>query len=67
MNPKRRKAIIEAGIVTTLRRISERSGSIGISPGGHGGRLGTILMDDDKEVIVQAKTALDWLERGGLV
>jgi hypothetical protein len=62
-NPKKRKEIADAGIVSTLRHICDWTGGVTISPGGrtaahHG------VMEDDKDVIDQARMALDWLEHG---
>jgi len=60
-NPRRRKELIDAGIVSTLRHICEWTGGVSVSPGG---RMAHIL-DDDKDVVDKARTALDWLEHGG--
>ncbi|KAJ6617124.1 armadillo-type protein [Mycena sp. CBHHK59/15] len=66
-NPKRRRALMDAGIVSTLRHICHPAGPPGAiasstSPGGRTFVL--TAMDDDRDVIEQARTALDWLEHG---
>ncbi|KAK7042068.1 ARM repeat-containing protein [Favolaschia claudopus] len=71
-----RRALVEAGVASTLRQMCSTSSS---SVGYHspvsavfpprelgGGSVGSRAtpMDDDKDVIESAKTALDWLEHG---
>ncbi|KAJ7722363.1 ARM repeat-containing protein [Mycena metata] len=68
-----RRALVDAGVAGTLRQIC--SGSAGFhsplsavgpglqrEPGAAGSRANPL--DDDRDVIEQAKTALDWLEHG---
>ena len=64
-NPKRRKELVDVGIVATLKLICEWTGGTSSSPGGRAGLH--ILAEEDKEVISQARAALDWLEHGGTV
>jgi hypothetical protein len=65
-NPKRRKELVDAGIISTLKRISEWSGGVSSSPGGRA--LGHhAVAEDEKDVVDQARLALDWLEHGGAV
>ncbi|KAF7319164.1 hypothetical protein HMN09_00252900 [Mycena chlorophos] len=92
-----RRALVDAGVAGTLRRMcsahattgtsastsgsvrgrreSLSSGNVVGSPtvgslgaiglgSGFGGRFGSGHMEDDRDVIDQAKTALDWLEHG---
>jgi hypothetical protein len=64
-NSKWRKDFVDAGIVATLKRICEWTGGTSSSPVA---RLGhRISAEDDKEIVDQARTALDWLEHGGTV
>ncbi|KAJ7080182.1 armadillo-type protein [Mycena belliarum] len=53
-----RRALGAAGVGGTLRQMCSAA-----RVGGGGGARGT-AMDDDKDVIEQARTALDWLEHG---
>lgn len=62
-HPKRRKDIIDAGIASTLQHICEWGGGLSLSPGGrtlHGPHAGAV--EDDKDVIEVARTALEWLD-----
>lgn len=58
-NPKRRREIVDAGFVSTLRHLCDWSGAAG-SPGGRS----PAVVEDDRDVIDQARLALDWLEHG---
>ncbi|KAJ7080440.1 ARM repeat-containing protein [Mycena epipterygia] len=61
-----RRALGDAGVGATLRQMSAgyHAGTVGREAvGGGGGQRGT-AMDDDKDVIEQARMALDWLEHG---
>ncbi|KAF9458852.1 hypothetical protein BDZ94DRAFT_1300951 [Collybia nuda] len=68
-NPKRRKEIVDAGFVSTLRHLCEWSGVAAGGGGGGGGggspgvRRATVL-EDDRDVVDRARVALDWLEHG---
>lgn len=62
-NPKSRREIIDAGIVTTLRRICEWTGSAALTPGGRSAHQSAL--DGDREIVERARRALDWLEHGG--
>lgn len=71
-----RRALVEAGVGSTLRQMCSASAGFhsphsAVGSGfqretgvGVGGGLRATPMDDDKDVIDQAKTALDWLEHG---
>ncbi|KAJ7743916.1 armadillo-type protein [Mycena maculata] len=61
-----RRALGAAGVGGTLRRMCSAAGSGGGMVGAAGLRgSGTgSAMDDDRDVIEQARTALDWLEHG---
>lgn len=64
-NPKRRKDIIDAGIVSTLRHICEWSGGLTMSPGGRSlQHHSSGALEDDRDTIDNARLALDWLEHG---
>ncbi|KAJ7231249.1 armadillo-type protein [Mycena rebaudengoi] len=74
-----RRALVDAGVVSTLRALCYSashalpSSAMPSSPGGPGGRGGGagrgrgalgLGMDDDRDVVDQARMALDWLEHG---
>ncbi|KAF7308047.1 hypothetical protein MKEN_01167000 [Mycena kentingensis (nom. inval.)] len=87
-----RRALVDAGVAGTLRRVCSAHVGVGVgSPVGAGAGVGSLRtrrestasaggagravspsvprhahghMEDDREVIDQAKTALDWLEHG---
>ncbi|KAJ7503801.1 ARM repeat-containing protein [Mycena galericulata] len=63
-----RRALGQAGVASTLRQMCSAGTSGFGSPvrdvGGAGGGLRGTAMDDDRDVIEQARTALDWLEHG---
>ncbi|KAJ7506146.1 ARM repeat-containing protein [Mycena galericulata] len=63
-----RRALGQAGVASTLRQMCSAGSSGFGSPvrdvGGAGGGLRGTAMDDDRDVIEQARTALDWLEHG---
>lgn len=64
-NPRKHKVIIDAGIVSTLRHISEWSGAL--SPGGRSLQgHHSVAMDDDRDILEQARQALDCLEHGAM-
>jgi hypothetical protein len=50
-----------AGITSTLRHMCDWPGAISFSPGGRTGGL-HVSGEEDKDVINQARQALDWLE-----
>ncbi|KAF8163814.1 armadillo-type protein [Crassisporium funariophilum] len=67
-NPRRRKEMMEAGIVGTLKRLCECGSMHHYAPHshhayghGHGAHLG---LDEDRDVVQRARVALDWLEHG---
>lgn len=67
-----RRLMVEAGLVGPLRRICEFGGGAGTGVGGagagagagagHGGVRG--VLEDDRDVVEQARMALDLLEQG---
>ncbi|KAJ7253293.1 armadillo-type protein [Mycena rebaudengoi] len=73
-----RRALVDAGVVSTLRALCYSvshalpSSAMPSSPGGPGRRGGGargrealgLGMDDDRDVVDQARMALDWLEHG---
>jgi len=64
-HPERQKEIADAGIVSTLRHICEWTGAMSMSPGGRALQgHHSIIAEDDRDMIDQAKAALDWLEHG---
>lgn len=58
-NPQRRQEFQDAGITSTLRHMCDRSGAASLSPGGR------TVAEDEKQVIVIAREAVDWLDHGG--
>lgn len=58
------KPLNDAGIVSTLRHISGWTGGVGISPGGRSAGHG-MAIEEDGEVIAQARMALEWLDHSG--
>lgn len=60
-HPERRKDFNEAGIVSTLRYICDGSAGVSISPGSRSLHGHHSAMEDDKDIIDQARAALDWL------
>jgi hypothetical protein len=71
-NPTQRKEFVDAGIVTTLKRICDWPAGAGGGVGGTGGRRTSVSMgghqhhhlEEDKDVITQARVAIDWIEHG---
>jgi len=71
-NPKQRKEFVDAGIVTTLKRICDWPAGAGPGGGGTGGRRTSVSIgghqlhhvEEEKEIITQARIAIDWLEHG---
>ncbi|KAJ7590838.1 ARM repeat-containing protein [Mycena floridula] len=62
-HPERRKVLADAGIVSTLHHICEWGGGMSLSPGGRPMSLsGHPIVAEDRDLIDQAKLALDWLE-----
>jgi len=61
-NPKRRKELVDVGIVSTLKRICEWVGS---GPGSRELGHSTESAAEEKEVVDLARMALDWFERTG--
>jgi hypothetical protein len=65
-NPRTRQQIIEAGIGSTLRHISEWGGGLAMSPGGtrmlQGHATHSVLVEDDKYIVNEARQVLDFLE-----
>lgn len=60
-NLKGRKELIDAGIVSTLRHICERTGGMSVSPGG---RM-VHIAGDNKDVLDKAREALEYFEQSG--
>jgi hypothetical protein len=64
-DPKRsRREFSEAGITSTLRHICEWTGGVGVSPTGRGQHW-NMFIEDDREVVDQARQALSLLEHSG--
>ena len=70
-NALARKAVTDAGFTSTLRHICERHGgsvmtiNVSSSPTGRlHSHPHSVMAEDDKEIIQQAREALDYLEHG---
>ena len=62
-NPKKRKELVDSGIVSTLKRISELTGG-GSSPCSRSpGHIASI--EEGRDIVDLARTALEYLEQGG--
>jgi hypothetical protein len=62
---QKRRVLNDAGLAITLKHISGWSSSaVSMSPGSWSNIHHSAAMEDSKEVLEQARIALDWLEHG---